>query len=73
MHRATACLPYRAPFFDRCSMAKPKKKREIVHLVCEETGERNYTILKKPGTPKLSLKKYCPRLRKHTLHNERKK
>ena len=54
-------------------MAKSKKKREIVHLVCAETGERNYTIRKKPGTPKLSLSKYCPRLRKHTIHNEKKK
>ena len=54
-------------------MAKPKKKREIVHLVCSESGDRNYTIRKKPGTPKLELKKYCPRLRKHTLHTEKKK
>lgn len=54
-------------------MAKPKKKREIVHLVCSESGERNYTIRKKAGTPKLSLKKYCARLRRHTVHNEKKK
>ncbi len=54
-------------------MAKAKKKKEIVHLVCSETGERNYTIRKKSGTPKLSLKKFCPRLRKHTVHNEKKK
>ena len=54
-------------------MAKSKKKREVVHLVCSETGERNYTIRKKAGTPKLSLNKYCPRLRRHTLHNEKKK
>lgn len=54
-------------------MAKPKKKKEIVFLVCEETGDRNYTIWKKPGSTKLSLKKYSPRLRKHTLHTEKKK
>ncbi len=36
-------------------MAKSKKKREIVHLVCSESGERNYTIRKRAGTPKLSL------------------
>ncbi len=54
-------------------MAKSKKKKEIVHLVCSETGERNYTIRKKSGTPKLQLKKYCPRLRRHTLHIEKKK
>lgn len=54
-------------------MAKPKKKREVVFLVCEETGQRNYAIRKKPGTPKLQLKKYCPQLRRHTLHVEKKK
>ena len=54
-------------------MAKPKKKKEIVFLVCEESGDRNYTLRKKPGTPKLSLKKYCPRLRKHTLHKIKRK
>lgn len=54
-------------------MAKPKKKKEIVFLVCEETGDRNYTIFKKPGTNKLELSKYSPRLRKHTKHVEKKK
>ncbi len=54
-------------------MAKPKKKKEIVFLVCEESGQRNYVIRKKPGGEKLSLKKYCPILRKHTLHVEKKK
>ena len=52
---------------------KPKKKLEIVYLVCSETGERNYTIRKKTGTEKLSLKKYCPRLRRHTLHKIKRK
>ena len=55
------------------TMAKPKKKKEIVFLVCEETGDRNYTIMKKPGTTKLELSKYSPRLRKHTKHVEKKK
>jgi large subunit ribosomal protein L33 len=55
------------------AMAKPKKKKEIVFLVCEETGDRNYTIMKKPGTNKLELKKYSPRVRKHTKHVEKKK
>lgn len=53
-------------------MAKSKKK-EIIFLVCEETGDRNYTFFKKAGTPKLELKKYSPRLRKHTKHVEKKK
>lgn len=55
------------------AMAKQKKKKEVVFLVCEETGDRNYTIMKKPGTNKLELKKYSPRLRKHTKHVEKKK
>jgi len=54
-------------------MAKSKKKFEIVHLVCSETGDRNYTLKKKSGTNKLELKKYSPRLRRHTVHNERRK
>ena len=52
---------------------KGKKKLEVIHLVCEETGDYNYTIRKKPGAEKLKLKKYSPRLRKHTVHNEKKK
>ena len=54
-------------------MAKSKKKLEILHLVCEETGDYNYTIRRKSGGEKLKLKKYCPRLRKHTVHVEKKK
>jgi large subunit ribosomal protein L33 len=50
-----------------------KKKAEIVFLVCEETGDYNYTLRRKPGGEKLKLKKYCPRLRKHTVHTEKKK
>lgn len=53
-------------------MAKSKKK-EIVHLVCEETGDYNYTLKRRSGGEKLRLKKFCPRLRKHTLHVEKKK
>ena len=54
-------------------MAKSKKKVETVFLVCEETGDYNYTLRRKPGGEKLKLSKYCPRLRKHTLHAEKKK
>ncbi|MFK7737893.1 MAG: 50S ribosomal protein L33 [Pirellulaceae bacterium] len=53
-------------------MAKSKKK-EIVHLVCEETGDYNYTLKRRSGGEKLRIKKFCPRLRKHTLHVEKKK
>jgi large subunit ribosomal protein L33 len=54
-------------------MAKGKKKLEVVHLVCEETGDQNYTLRRKTGGEKLKVKKYSPRLRKHTLHNEKRK
>lgn len=52
---------------------KGKKKVETIFLVCEETGDYNYTLRRKPGGEKLKLKKYCPRLRRHTLHVEKKK
>ena len=52
---------------------KGKKKLEVIHLVCEETGDYNYTIRKKGGGEKLKLKKFSPRLKKHTIHNEKKK
>ena len=54
-------------------MAKTKKKLEIVHLVCDETGDYNYTLRRKSGGEKLKIKKYYPRLRKHTMHTEKKK
>ena len=54
-------------------MAKSKKKVETVFLVCEETGDYNYVLRSKSGGEKLKIKKYCPRLRKHTLHVEKKK
>lgn len=53
-------------------MAKSKKK-EVVFLVCEETGDLNYTLRRKTGSEKLKLKKFSPRLRKHTMHVEKKK
>ncbi|WP_442482082.1 50S ribosomal protein L33 [Aeoliella sp. SH292] len=52
---------------------KRKKKVEVVFLVCEETGDYNYTIRRKTGGEKLKLKKFCPRLQRHTIHNEKKK
>lgn len=54
-------------------MAKSKKRVETMFLVCEETGDYNYTIRRKTGGEKLKLSKYSPRLRKHTLHVEKKK
>jgi large subunit ribosomal protein L33 len=55
------------------AMAKGKKRLEVIHLVCEETGDQNYTLRRKSGGEKLKVKKYSPRLRKHTLHLEKKK
>ncbi|GIW99805.1 MAG: 50S ribosomal protein L33 [Pirellulaceae bacterium] len=54
-------------------MAKSKKKKEVIHLVCEECGEYNYTLKRKTGGEKLRLKKFCPRSRSHTIHVEKKK
>ena len=55
------------------SGGKKKKKVESVFLVCEETGDYNYTVRRKMGGEKLKLLKYSPRLRKHTMHTEKKK
>ncbi len=55
------------------SGGRRKKKVEVVFLVCEETGDYNYTVRRKMGGEKLKLKKFSPRLRKHTLHIEKKK
>jgi len=52
---------------------KSKKKVEVVFLVCEESGDYNYTLRRKTGGEKLRVKKFSPRLRKHTLHVEKKK
>jgi large subunit ribosomal protein L33 len=60
-------------FRSRSVMAKSKKKVEVVFLVCDETGDYNYVLRRKPGGEKLKVKKYCPRLRRHTMHTEKKK
>ena len=59
-------------------MAKKKAAREYVWLQCTETKELNYRIQVnlKGGLPaklKEGLKKYCPRLRTHTLHKIKRK
>ena len=54
-------------------MAKSKKKKETVFLVCQETGDYNYSLMRRTGSEKLELKKYCPKLRRHTIHLEKKK
>ena len=46
--------------------------REIITLECTETKDRNYTTTKNKKTmsKRLEIKKYSPRLRRHTLHRE---
>ncbi len=55
-------------------MAKASK-REYFTLECKECNERNYRteVSTLGGVPKLELKKYCKRERKHTVHKLRKK
>lgn len=49
--------------------------RELVKLVCTECGDENYhtTKNKKLHTERMEVKKYCPRLRKYTIHKEKNK
>ena len=48
--------------------------RDYVWLECTETGLRNYRVIKETrGTERLELKKYCPKLRRHTVHKESRK
>ena len=56
-------------------MAKKKGAKEVVLLQCTESLEINYTIHKdkKKHPERMEIKKYCPRLRKHTVHKEIKK
>jgi len=59
-------------------MAKAKANREWVWLQCTETKELNYRtqISVKGGIAeklKKGLNKYCPRLRRHTLHKIKRK
>jgi large subunit ribosomal protein L33 len=50
-----------------------KEKREYVVMVCQENGDLNYYTSRAKTSPKLELKKYSPKLRKHTLHKEKKR
>ncbi|MGG3842536.1 50S ribosomal protein L33 [Anoxybacillus kestanbolensis] len=48
--------------------------RVKVVLQCTETGDRNYitTKNKRNNPERLELRKYYPRLKRHTLHRETK-
>ena len=53
---------------------KSKEARTYVILECTETGQRTYMTQKNTRAGyKLELKKYNPKLRKHTVYKERKK
>jgi large subunit ribosomal protein L33 len=52
---------------------KWKIMREKIVLECTECGDRNYiTTLDTRGGKKVEVMKYCPRLRKRTLHKSKK-
>ncbi len=56
-------------------MAK-KSKAARVHVImqCTETGQRTYMTQRNTRSgSKLELKKYNPKLRRHTIYKERKK
>ena len=48
--------------------------RDLISLQCEQCKRRNYTSTKnkKTHTDKLSLRKFCPACRTHTVHKESK-
>ena len=52
-----------------------KESRENVWLQCTSCSDLNYrTEIKVAGGPqKVEVKKYCPRLRRHTLHKVKRK
>ncbi|MDR1555349.1 MAG: 50S ribosomal protein L33 [Campylobacteraceae bacterium] len=52
-------------------MAKSSSRIKI-GLKCSESGDINYTTTKnsKTSTEKVEIKKYSPRLKKHTVHKE---
>lgn len=51
-----------------------KGTRVKVTLACSECKRRNYNTMKnkKNDPDRLSMKKYCPFCRKHTVHTETK-
>jgi large subunit ribosomal protein L33 len=48
-------------------------ERVSVSLVCSECQSRNYKTTRKPvAVGQLSLKKFCPICKRHTVHKESK-
>ncbi|MEM6560900.1 MAG: 50S ribosomal protein L33 [Planctomycetota bacterium] len=54
-----------------------KENRENVWWQCKETGDLNYRtnikVVGQDSQTKLEVSKYCPRLRKHTMHKIKRK
>ena len=48
--------------------------RDLISFQCDQCKRRNYTSTKnkKTKTDKISLRKFCPSCRTHTLHKESK-
>lgn len=46
--------------------------RVVITLACTECRDRNYTTTKNKRTnpERIEMRKYCPRLKKYTLHRE---
>lgn len=53
-------------------MASSSDVRPKITLACTESGERNYITTKnrRNNPDRLEIKKYCPKLNKHTIHKE---
>ena len=65
---------WEAPFSLPPASSREPMAREYVWLKCTESGDRNYRVEKEMrGTDRLEVKKYCPKLRKHTVHKEDRK
>ena len=54
--------------------AKKNKKKLLIRLVSSESPKKTITFVRsrKQTSPKLSMKKYDPRLRKHVIFEEKK-
>ena len=53
-------------------MAKRKNAVDVYQLICDESGARNYVLRLKKEHKGLKVKKYCPKLKRHTMHSAKK-
>ena len=61
--------------FGTCATMAKSSKREYVWLQCVDCGNLNYrtSVNVQGGTPKMELKKFCPRTRTRTVHKVKRK